>query len=150
MLAPEGDSFFSDLTPSRLCRTPPKIFFANFRGRAFYAFNNIAVPLLQKGDEVLAPEGDRYYFCIAKNSNSPFRAVPLALWGNCVFALIFSLSEFGFLIKLRTKGEAEAVVAAAVAGVVVAIRHTAVLRIVAPTTSAEHAVRAGSGTGRVD
>ena len=100
---------------------------------------------------MLAPEGDRYYFCIAKNSNSLFRAVPLALWGNCVFALIFSLSEFGFLIKLRTKGEAEAVAAVAAAGVVVeAKRHTAALHIVAPTTPAEHAVRARSGTGRVD
>ena len=92
---------------------------------------------------MFAPEGDRYYFYIAKNSNSPFRAVPLALWGNCVFALIFSLSEFGFLIKLRTKGEAEAVVVVAGGGAVgVAIRHTAVLRIVVPTTPAEHAVRA--------
>ena len=92
---------------------------------------------------MLAPEGDRYYFYIAKNSNSPFRAVPLALLGNCVFALIFSLSEFGFLIKLRTKGEAEAEVAVAVVGdVVVAIRHTAVLRTAVPATTTSHAVRA--------
>ena len=90
---------------------------------------------------MLAPEGDRYYFCIAKNSNSLFLAVPLALWGNCVFALIFSLSEFGFLIKLRTKGEAEAaVVVAEVGEAVVAIRHTADLRMAVPTTPAEHAV----------
>ena len=92
---------------------------------------------------MLAPEGDTYYFCISKNSNSLFRAVPLALFGNCVFALIFSLSEFGFLIKLRTKGEAEAVVVVAAVGVVAAaIRHTAVRRIAVPTTPAEHAARA--------
>ena len=83
---------------------------------------------------MLAPEGDRYYFCIAKNSNSPFRAVPLALLGNCVFALIFSLSEFGFLIKLRTEDKAEADVAVAVAWeVVVANRHPAAPSIVGPT-----------------
>ena len=53
-------------------------------------------------------------FASLKTAIPLFRAVPLALWGNCVFALIFSLSEFGFLIKLRTKGEAEAVVVVAV------------------------------------
>ena len=92
---------------------------------------------------MLAPEGDRYYFCIAKNSNSLFRAVPLALWGNCVFALIFSLSEFGFLIKLRTEDKAEAAAVVAVGWAVAAAkRHPAVLSIEVPTTPTKHAARA--------
>ena len=33
------------LTPSRLRRTPPKFYYAKFRGRATYAFANVTVPL---------------------------------------------------------------------------------------------------------
>ena len=38
-------------TPSPLRGTPPKFFFAKFRGRVPYAFGNIAVPLFFAGKE---------------------------------------------------------------------------------------------------
>ena len=41
-------------TPSRLRRTPPKFYYAKFRGRATYAFGNVAIPLFfaeKEGDE---------------------------------------------------------------------------------------------------
>ena len=93
---------------------------------------------------MLAPEGDRYYFCIAKNSNSLFRAVPLALLGNCVFALnAFSLRiEVNNPFYLRhNQTEPEGAVAK-VGAVAAANRHTAALRRVVPATTTTHAARA--------